>query len=179
LDKKKLKESEEAKGKENEHEHSHEVKKLSKTTVFILMLAFGIHELFEGIAFGLMTETAIAVQLAVGIVIHKTCAAVSLGAGFAKTGFSVLQIAIFISLFSLSTPIGIIIGLSITGEPTILTSIFFQLSAGTFIYVACTEIITHEFESPKWSGLKLLLTILGGVVIGALWFLSGEEHEHE
>ena len=63
---------------------------MSKTTVFILMLAFGIHEFFEGIAFGLMDEYAIAVQLAVGIVIHKTCAAISLGAGFAKTGFSVV-----------------------------------------------------------------------------------------
>lgn len=154
--------------------HKPEEKQLSKTTVFILMLAFGIHEIFEGIAFGLMTETAIAVQLAVGIVIHKTCAAVSLGAGFAKTGFSVVKIAVFISLFSLSTPIGIIIGLGVSGEVPILTSVFFQLSAGTFIYVACTEIITHEFESPKWSGLKLLLTILGGVVIGALWFLSDE-----
>lgn len=138
------------------------------------MLAFGIHEIFEGIAFGLMTETSMAVQLAVGIVIHKTCAAVSLGAGFAKTGFSVVKIAIFISLFSFSTPLGIIIGLGVSGEVPILTSVFFQLSAGTFIYVACTEIITHEFESPKWSGLKLLMTILGGIVIGALWFLSEE-----
>lgn len=60
-----------------------------------------------------------------------------------------------------------------------MTVIFFQLSAGTFIYVACTEIITHEFESPKWSGLKLLMVLIGGIVIGALWFLSGEDgHGH-
>jgi hypothetical protein len=48
--------------------------------------------------------------------------------------------------------------------------------------VACTEIITHEFESKAWSGLKLLLVIIGGIVIGALWFLNageeGEGHGH-
>ena len=142
------------------------------------MLAFGIHEFFEGIAFGLMDEYAVAVQLAVGIIIHKTCAAVSLGAGFAKTGFTTTQIIIFICLFSLSTPIGIIIGLSVKNVSPIVTATFFQLSAGTFIYVACTEIITHEFENSAWSGIKLLLTIAGGIVIGALWFLSKGDHDH-
>ena len=34
---------------------------MSKSTVFILMLAFGIHEFFEGIAFGLMTDVNVAV----------------------------------------------------------------------------------------------------------------------
>jgi hypothetical protein len=49
------------------------------------------------------------------------------------------------------------------------------LSAGTFIYVACTEIIVHEFESSAWSGLKFLLVVIGGVIIGALWFLETED----
>ena len=84
-----------------------------------------------------------------------------------------------ICCFSLSTPIGIIIGMNLKEMTILVTSIFFQLSAGTFIYVACTEIITHEFEHKAWSGLKLLLVIIGGIVIGALWFLGGEEeHGH-
>ena len=55
------------------------------------MLAFGIHELFEGIAFGLLEETGTALQLAIGIIIHKTCAALALGAGFTKAGFTLKQ----------------------------------------------------------------------------------------
>ena len=124
-----------------------ESKTLSKTTIFILMLAFGVHEFFDGIAFGLMESTETAVQLAVGIIIHKTCASLSLGAGLAKAGFSTLKIFVIIMCFSLSTPLGIIIGMNIAKASELLTMIFFQLSAGTFIYVACTEIITHEFES--------------------------------
>lgn len=99
-------------GKE-EHTHKHEEKTISKTTIFILMLAFGIHEFFEGIAFGLMDSTDAAVQLAVGIIIHKTCAALSLGASFSKAGFTACKIAIFMLCFSISTPLGIVIGMNI------------------------------------------------------------------
>lgn len=102
----------------------------------------------------------------------------SLGAGFAKTGFSLGKIVLFILLFSLSTPIGIVIGMNLESMTDLVTSIFFQLSAGTFVYVACTEIITHEFESPKWSGLKLAMVIFGGVVIGLLWLLAPEDEHH-
>jgi hypothetical protein len=65
-----------------------------------------------------------------------------------------------------------------SGVSDVLNVVFMALSAGTFIYVACTEIIVHEFESSKWSGLKLLLVIIGGVIIGALWFMEAEDHGH-
>ena len=39
---------------EHHHEHKHEV--VSKRTAVILVLALGFHALFEGVAFGLMTE---------------------------------------------------------------------------------------------------------------------------
>lgn len=110
---------------EKKNEELKPTKTLSKTTVFILMLAFGIHEIFEGIAFGLMESTTVAVQLAIGIVIHKTCASVSLGAGFAEAGFSTLKITLMICCFSLSTPLGIIIGMNLKSMTLVVTSIFF------------------------------------------------------
>lgn len=51
------------------------------------------------------------------------------------------------------------------------------LSAGTFIYVACTEIIVAEFARGKHSGWKLLLVILGGAAITSMWFF-GHSHSH-
>lgn len=41
---------------EHEHEHEHEHALVSKRTAVILVLALGFHALFEGVAFGLMTE---------------------------------------------------------------------------------------------------------------------------
>ena len=58
---------------------------MSKTTAIVLVLALGFHSLFEGLAFGLMTEIEQAGQLAVGIIIHKAPAAVSLGGAFTRS----------------------------------------------------------------------------------------------
>lgn len=52
------------------------------------MFAFSIHEIFEGIAFGLIGNINKAIPLAIGILIHETCANLSIGAGFAKTNFT-------------------------------------------------------------------------------------------
>ena len=48
----------ETEGGEHHHEHTHEHKHevVSKRTAVILVLALGFHALFEGVAFGLMTE---------------------------------------------------------------------------------------------------------------------------
>lgn len=148
---------------------------ISKTTACILMLAFGCHELFEGIAFGLLKSTNVALQLAVGIVIHKTCAAVAVGAAFAKTDLSLKMICLYIFAFSLTTPVGAAIGMKLATVSDLLNVIFMSLSAGTFIYVAASEIIVHEFESPRWSGVKIVLAVVGAAVIFSLWFLHGEE----
>merc|ERR1712151_591559 len=57
---------------------------VSKSTAIVLVLALGFHSLFEGIAFGLLSEIESAWQLAAGIGIHKTAAAISLGGAFAR-----------------------------------------------------------------------------------------------
>lgn len=72
------------------------------------------------------------------------------------------------------TPIGIVIGLSVSKVSPLLTVVFFGIAAGTFIYVACTEIITEEFEVKRLNGVKLLCTLAGGAVITALWYLHRE-----
>ena len=137
------------------------------------MLAFGCHELFEGIAFGLLKSTTVALQLAVGIVIHKSAAAISIGAAFAKTDLDLKTICIYMFCFSLTTPVGCAIGLKIEAVSDLMNVIFMSLSAGTFVYVAASEVIVHEFESSRWSGIKIILTFLGAVLIFSMWFLKG------
>ena len=146
----------------------------------MLTLAIGFHALFEGIALGLMDEAESLWQLSIGIFIHKTAAAVSLGAAFTNSGFSKCVTAILITIFALMTPIGILIGLALENQGSaIMNVIFIGLSAGTFLYVACSEIITHEFSKSKNMGAKLVMVVLGGLVIIVLWLLHGEHaHDH-
>ena len=49
---------------------------VSKTTGIIRAVALGAHALFEGIAFGLLPDIAQAVQLTIGIAVHKSAAPV-------------------------------------------------------------------------------------------------------
>ena len=84
---------------------------VSKAAAIILVLALGAHAFFEGIAFGLQTTIESAGQLAAGILIHKSAAAISLGGAFARTGYTTKQIIMFLALFSIIAPLGIIIGM--------------------------------------------------------------------
>ena len=150
---------------------------VSKTTAIVLVLALGFHALFEGIAFGLMTEIGQAGQLAAGVIIHKTAAAISLGGTFARTGYTLCSIILFIGIFSVLSPIGVIIGMLISNSNLLIDTIFVCLSGGTFVYVACSEIIVAEFDRGHYQWLKILLIFLGGLVITLLWFL-GHDHSH-
>ena len=153
-----------------------ETKAMSKPTLFALTGALAIHEFIEGIAFGLMDEKNFALWLGVGIFVHKVCAGLSIGAGFAKTDISLRAIVLFSFGFSLVTPIGIATGMSVQSMAyPLVTVVFYMLSAGTFIYVACSAILKHEFENSQNSFFKLLMVLIGAVVIGVLWFLANKE----
>ena len=122
---------------------------VSKTSAIVLICAIGVHAVFEGIAFGLQTEMENAIQLALGILIHKSAAAVSIGGAFARSGYSTKMCIIFVILFASFTPIGILIGMAVTASNKLLDTIFMSTSGGTFIYVACSEIVINEFDKGK------------------------------
>ena len=120
--------------------------KISKTSAVLLVVALSTHSIFEGIALGLQKEFGETWKLSLGIVLHHIPAAISLGSTCCRSGYSIkLQVAL-LCLFAACVPIGTIIGYFLEGSSDIVEVVFMGLSAGTFIYVSCTEIITHEFE---------------------------------
>jgi len=119
---------------------------VSKTAAIVLVLALGAHAFFEGIAFGLITSIEQAGQLAAGILIHKSAAAISLGGAFARSGYSVKEILVLLVIFSVIAPLGIIIGMQIADSNKLVDTVFLSISGGTFLYVACSEIIVNEFD---------------------------------
>ena len=52
----------------------------------------------------------------------------------------------FLGIFSIIAPIGILIGMAIADSNKLVDVTFLGLSGGTFIYVACSEIIVAEFD---------------------------------
>ena len=84
---------------------------------------------------------------------------------------------IALSLFQSS---GLAIGMGLNNTTDVIGSIFLSFAGGTFIYIACSEILAHEFDGPDkiWlKYLKFFVYLLGAAIITVLWLLH-EEHDH-
>ena len=149
---------------------------MSKSTAFVLLFALGFHALFGGIAFGLLEDLPSAVQLAGGMILHTPAEAISMGGALANTGYTFREIFVLVFLFSLIAPGGVIIGLILSETNLLLDTILVCISGGTFVYVACSEIIIGEFDKGKHQWFKMLCVIAGCAVITCLWFFHGHSH---
>ena len=80
-------------------------------------------------------------------------------------------------MFSLFSPVGILLGFFISSN-RLVESIFLAISTGTFIYVACSEVIVEEFALTKYKWMKFLFFILGGIFISVLSIIDAVNGGH-
>ena len=158
------------------HQHVEEVKKSSSCnlTPFILMIALSVHSCFEGLAAGLQMNLTNLLNIIFAITIHKSAASVSLGIALVKTfpnDFRLVRQLIFV--FALATPLGVVLGMIFANAGEIYSIVFSSLAAGTFIYIACTEVIVEQFSTPGNRWLKLFVFLIGCTIITCLWFIPG------
>lgn len=138
------------------------------------MIALSVHSIFEGLALGLEPNRSNLINIIIAILIHKGAAGSSLGISLVKTfpnDYRIVRICVFI--FSLATPIGVIVGILLSSAPEIYDIIFSSLAGGSFVYIACSEVIVEEFSIPGDRWLKFFVFIIGATVITCLWFLGG------
>ena len=138
------------------------------------MIALSLHSAFEGLACGLQMNLTAVLNIILAIVIHKGAAASSLGISLVRTfpnNFKLVRWLIFV--FSMATPIGVALGMALSKAGEIYDIVFSSLAAGTFIYIACTEIIVEEFAVPGYRWLKLVVFLVGALIITLLWFIPG------
>lgn len=142
-------------------------------TPFILLLALSVHSIFEGLALGLQTDMASVMNMLIAIVIHKGAASSSLGISLVKTfptDFRLCRQLVF--LFACATPLGVGLGMAVANAGDIYEIVFSSIAAGSFVYIACSEVIVEEFSIPGNRWIKLLAFLLGATVITCLWFLD-------
>lgn len=163
------------------HGHSHHEHALDKEflvcgvniTPLIILLALGIHSIFEGIALGLVKDRNVFIDLMIGVVLHHIAATISLGVSLGQHKTK-SRLAIFFIFFGLSfiESGGIAIGIGLSSMPDLFGSLVLALAGGTFVYIACSEILVHEFGDPEHRFAKFGFFIFGAIVITVLWFLS-------
>ena len=67
---------------------------------------------------------------------------------------------------------GVTLGILLSGLDDIYEIVFSSLAAGSFVYIACTEVVVEEFSIPGNRYLKLLAFLIGATVITMLWFIE-------
>ena len=156
----------------NDNKNDHVFNPTSSITPYILLIALSVHGIFEGIALGVMNTVKECSILFSAIILHKWAAAFALGISFYKSGTEKDLFIKMILLFTSFGPLGIIIGMIFSDAGNLIKGIMLSISAGTFIYVAASEVIVEEFSLSKKTNIKFLWFLFGGLLTFILTFIE-------
>ena len=119
------------------------------STLYVFCMALFVHTLLEGLAIGAFDKIDEMVILGVSIVVHKVPVAYTVGTAFKnkRLPFCHWFTIFYFVTFVISTPVGIIIGTTVSASSGLPIVIIQSLAGGTFIYLACCDFIVHEFQN--------------------------------
>ncbi|KAH6785250.1 hypothetical protein C2S51_037705 [Perilla frutescens var. frutescens] len=141
----------------------------------VLELGIIVHSVIIGIALGASESPKTIKPLIAALTFHQFFEGIGLGGCITQAKFNTRAIAIMAIFFSLTTPIGIAVGIGISNiysetSPTalIIEGVFNSASAGILIYMALVDLLSADFMSPKLqSNGKLQLGANLSLLIGA------------
>ncbi|XP_055824575.1 zinc transporter 5-like [Solanum dulcamara] len=141
----------------------------------VLELGIIVHSVIIGIALGASESPKTIKPLVAALTFHQFFEGLGLGGCIAQAKLKTRTIAIMVLFFSLTTPIGIGIGLIITNvydenSPTalIVEGTFNSASAGILIYMALVDFLAADFMHPRMQGNgKLQLGANISLLLGA------------
>jgi len=166
-------------------------KKNSIITPIVLVIAVGLHSIFEGIVLGVQTESSGTVSLMIALICHKPITTLFVGIVMVKEKVPNNWFILLAVITCVAAPMGIGIGILIieSGAPEIVFATLSALAAGTFIYIATTEIIAEEFmrspsASVRWIKFFFLLFGAAIMLILKIWIQdyhgdAGHDHDHD
>merc|ERR1719233_1474356 len=158
------------------HQHTHIDHGVFQNTPLraaMLLLALSFHSVFEGIAIGLQNTDAKLVSIFLAVISHKAVMAFSLGLNIAQSNISRMKFTSSIIMFSISSPIGVGIGMAVADLPPslpqdICNAILQGIACGTFLYITCFEILPNEMNLPYKRMWKWLCGAVGFLCIFGL-----------
>jgi zinc transporter 1/2/3 len=164
--------------------HSDSVSTLIKA--YMMELSVALHSVIIGMSMGVLSqpsEMETLHSLIVAISFHQFMEGLGLGTVLQSPSLNLSPIKryLFITMFGISVPVGIIIGILITRNGTpghdrtlaLITGSLNSLAAGILIYVALVEMVAEDFQASAIAtrgGLKacMIAALLAGSCIMAL-----------
>ena len=152
----------------HDHSHDHDHDHIHHVAGSSLVFGLSIHALTDGLAIGAgisSQSTILTLTLTMAVIAHKIPAAFSLGVfslherGDRKAALKDLV------LFSLATPLTIMLSVLFMGElESHLLALAVLFAAGTFLYVATVDVLP-DVHSPDTGKLALIQVIIGAAIM--------------
>ncbi|XP_043687981.1 zinc transporter 5-like [Telopea speciosissima] len=141
----------------------------------VLELGIVVHSVIIGISLGASQRPNTIKPLVAALTFHQFFEGMGLGGCISQAKFKSMAVTIMAIFFSLTTPVGIVLGIGITNvydenSPTalIVEGVFNSASAGILIYMALVDLLAADFMSPRMqSNGKLQLGANVPLLIGA------------
>ena len=134
------------------------------------LLGLSVHSVIAGIGLSVGSEyKGLDEMIFYSIISHKTTAAFALTSLFLLARISLKRCLLYLTLFSLTTPLGVIVFAPML--PTAnghVIDILLGLTAGTFLYVSVGEMLPEVFHTDKHKWFKLILLLIGIIIIGLM-----------
>ena len=159
-----------------EYQSQASAQKSGSATPLILFIVLSIHSIIAGASLGLEGAAISVLAIFFAIIAHKGAAGFSLGISLKQADFPRKRHIGTILLFAAMTPLGVLLGTLFTefmssDMSAMFEMIFDCLAAGTFLYIAITEIIAKIFNDAKHTWPKLIFISSGFALMAvvAIW----------
>ena len=111
----------------------------------LLLLGLVIHSMLEGFALGLTESRSSMWAIAIAIMSHKFLSdSLAVGVRLLSQGAKRAEVCLWMIPISLSSPLGVVIGMYVAGTNAYADAALRGLSAGTYLYVGAFDVLAHE-----------------------------------
>lgn len=152
----------------------------SNFRTYVLVFAISLHSLFEGLSVGLTVNMETLIQLLIGLLIHKSIIAFSIGVQLVDADLKSLAVLICLVIFASMAPIGIGLGVIVLDYSNDVVKKFSSgvlqgIATGSFLYVTFFEVLPHELNiQDEKKPLKILFVLIGYSLTTAICY-----YEHD
>ncbi|GLT98860.1 hypothetical protein SLE2022_163360 [Rubroshorea leprosula] len=141
----------------------------------VLELGIVVHSVIIGISLGASQSAKTIKPLVAALTFHQFFEGMGLGGCISQANFKSTAIVVMMLFFSLTTPMGIAVGIGISkiynedsSRALIVEGVFNSASAGILIYMALVDFLAADFMNPRMQGnLRLQLGSYLSLLLGA------------
>ncbi|TYH88205.1 hypothetical protein ES332_D01G172300v1 [Gossypium tomentosum] len=156
-------------------ESSHHLMITQRIISQVLEVGIVVHSVIIGVALGASQSAKTIKPLVAALTFHQFFEGMGLGGCISQAKFKSRAIAMMLVIFSLTTPMGIALGMGISKiynenspKALVVEGIFNSLSAGILIYMSLVDLLGVDFMNPLMqTSLKLLLGSNLSLLLGA------------